>query len=199
MRLLFGLVAPLLMAVSAHAYNSPLFYQGNGIAAFPGSILSVKIPTYTSGAAAFGPSGAITSTALSNGQLLIGATGGTPLAANLTAGVGITISNSGGGITINASGSPIPGVDVYTSNQTLTAANQFVIWNSTTQGGVFTLPDCTSLGKKAFHIKNYTNFPITITASGSDTIDGDTSLNIFGLGDYTVTCAGGTIYYVFDQ
>ena len=40
-----------------------------------------------------------------NGQLLIGVTGSNPTLANLTAGTGITISNTPGGITINATGS----------------------------------------------------------------------------------------------
>ncbi|WPU63723.1 beta strand repeat-containing protein [Peredibacter starrii] len=43
--------------------------------------------------------------ALTNGQLLIGSTGATPVAATLTAGTGVSITNSAGGITINATGS----------------------------------------------------------------------------------------------
>jgi hypothetical protein len=42
---------------------------------------------------------------LTNGQLLIGSTGGSPQATTLTAGPGITIANSPGNITIGASGS----------------------------------------------------------------------------------------------
>ncbi|MCM2351478.1 MAG: hypothetical protein NDI69_15755 [Bacteriovoracaceae bacterium] len=43
--------------------------------------------------------------ALSDGQILIGSTGGAPIVANLTAGSGVTITNSSGGISISATGS----------------------------------------------------------------------------------------------
>lgn len=43
--------------------------------------------------------------AMTNGQLLIGSTGATPQAATLSAGSGVTITNSAGGITIAATGS----------------------------------------------------------------------------------------------
>jgi hypothetical protein len=46
----------------------------------------------------------VASAALTNGQLLIGSTGLDPVAATLTAGSGISITNSAGGITIAASG-----------------------------------------------------------------------------------------------
>lgn len=42
--------------------------------------------------------------AMTNGQLIIGATGNTPTVANLSAGPGISITNAGGSITIAASG-----------------------------------------------------------------------------------------------
>lgn len=43
---------------------------------------------------------ALVSTALTNGQLLIGSTGAAPTVATLTAGTGITITNGAGSITI---------------------------------------------------------------------------------------------------
>ncbi|RXT19596.1 hypothetical protein B5P46_25120 [Rhizobium leguminosarum] len=43
---------------------------------------------------------------LANGQLLIGSSGNPPQAANLTAGLGITISNTTGGITLSSAGAP---------------------------------------------------------------------------------------------
>jgi len=48
-------------------------------------------------------SGVVSYAAMTNGQLLIGNTGGTPTAATLTAGSGITITNGGGTITIASS------------------------------------------------------------------------------------------------
>jgi hypothetical protein len=44
--------------------------------------------------------------ALANGQLLIGSSGNPPQAANLTAGPGITITNTAGGITLSSAGAP---------------------------------------------------------------------------------------------
>lgn len=47
----------------------------------------------------------VESGALANGQLLIGSTGAAPVVGNLTAGSGVSITNSAGGITIAATGS----------------------------------------------------------------------------------------------
>lgn len=51
-----------------------------------------------------GASNAITSLALTDGQLAIGSTGVDPVAATLTAGTGISINNGAGSITLNALG-----------------------------------------------------------------------------------------------
>ena len=48
-------------------------------------------------------SGVVSYAAMTNGQLIIGNTGGTPTAATLTAGSGISIANAGGSITISSS------------------------------------------------------------------------------------------------
>lgn len=49
----------------------------------------------------------VNSTALSNGQIWIGSTGSPPVAVTLTAGAGISITNSAGGITIAATGGSV--------------------------------------------------------------------------------------------
>lgn len=51
------------------------------------------------------PTAIVEAAALTDGQLLIGATGAAPVASTLTAGTGVTITNSAGGITIAATGS----------------------------------------------------------------------------------------------
>jgi hypothetical protein len=52
-----------------------------------------------------GTGGALTATAApTNGQLLIGSTGAAPVAATITAGAGVTVTNAAGSITIAASG-----------------------------------------------------------------------------------------------
>ena len=53
--------------------------------------------------------------ALTNGQLLIGSTGAAPVAAALTAGTGINITNGAGSITIEATGASSPGDIAETS------------------------------------------------------------------------------------
>lgn len=64
---------------------------------------------------------------LSNGQLLIGSTGSNPVAATLTAGTNITISNSAGGITINAPGGPgFMWNHITASSATLASNNGYV-------------------------------------------------------------------------
>lgn len=70
----------------------------------------------------------IEATALLNGQLLIGSTGSSPVAANLTAGTGISIINGAGTINISTSLAPSPGdiaetsfsISNNTSNQDIT-------------------------------------------------------------------------------
>jgi hypothetical protein len=47
----------------------------------------------------------VESAALTNGQILIGSTGSAPVVANLTAGSGVSITNTAGGISIAATGS----------------------------------------------------------------------------------------------
>lgn len=53
---------------------------------------------------------------LTNGQVIIGSTGAKPVAATLTAGANVTITNSAGGVTISATGSG-GGVNAGTINQ----------------------------------------------------------------------------------
>ena len=52
------------------------------------------------GAAFIGASNEIQSTALTNGQILVGSTGNTPVATTITAGTGISVTNAAGSITV---------------------------------------------------------------------------------------------------
>ena len=85
----------------------------------------------------------IWSGALLNGQLIVGSTGATPIASNLTAGTGISITNGPGSITINAlatgSGSTL------TKNITQ-AAHGFAVGNLVyLNGAIYTLALATSV------------------------------------------------------
>lgn len=74
-----------------------------------GGIASVAVTGTTNHAIQIGnATGSLTSASvLGNGQLLIGSVGANPVAANLTAGTGITITNGVGSITIAASGAVV--------------------------------------------------------------------------------------------
>lgn len=67
---------------------------------------------------------------LTNGQLLIGSTGNDPIAANLLAGSGISISNGSGTITIAGTGSGIGWIEVTSTSQTMVADNGYVANNA---------------------------------------------------------------------
>lgn len=76
-------------------------------------------------------SGVPTMTAsLTNGQIIIGSTGGTPTPATLTAGSGISISNGAGSITISGTGSGIGWTEVTGTSQTMTADSGWITNNA---------------------------------------------------------------------
>lgn len=79
----------------------------------------------------------------SNGQLIIGSTGGSPAAAALTAGTGVSITNGANSITISAGGI-IGWVEETTTARTLTV-NQGVIANNASLV-VLTLPTTAAVG-----------------------------------------------------
>lgn len=81
---------------------------------------------------------------LTNGQLLIGSTGATPVAANLSAGSGISISNGAGTITIAGTGSGIGWTEVTGATQAMVADNGYVANRGTLV--TFTLPATAAFG-----------------------------------------------------
>jgi len=66
---------------------------------------------------------------MTNGQILIGSTGGTPTPATLTAGPGVSISNGAGSVTISGTGSGIGWTEVTGTTQTMAADNGYVSSN----------------------------------------------------------------------
>lgn len=91
-----------------------------------------------------GASNAITSLALTNGQLAIGNTGADPTAATLTAGTGVSISNGAGSITINASGGGFTWTDVTGTSQAMAVNNGYVADNGSLV--TLTLPTTAVIG-----------------------------------------------------
>lgn len=84
------------------------------------------------------------SASLTNGQVMIGSTGGTPAPATLTAGSGISIANGANSITISGTGSGIGWVEVSGVSQAMAADTGYVANNA---GLVtFTLPTTAAFG-----------------------------------------------------
>jgi hypothetical protein len=88
---------------------------------------------------------AITSSVLTNGQLLIGNTGNDPTAATLTAGTGIEITNGTGTITIQANDIPNNIVN-QTSGTASLVTNKIYITNNGASLVTYTLPASAALG-----------------------------------------------------
>ncbi len=70
------------------------------------------------------------SSTMTNGQIIIGSTGATPVAATITAGTGISISNGSGTITISSPDSGIAWTNVTGTTQALAVNNGYVANNA---------------------------------------------------------------------
>jgi hypothetical protein len=81
---------------------------------------------------------------LTNGQLLIGATGLDPIPGTLSAGPGISISNSSGSITISGTGSGTGWTEVTGTTQAMAADNGYVVNNGSLV--TLTLPTTAAFG-----------------------------------------------------
>jgi trimeric autotransporter adhesin len=81
---------------------------------------------------------------MTNGQLIIGSTGGTPTAATLTAGPGVSITNAAGSITISAAGGAMTWTTVTASTQAAAISNGYITNNAT--GVTITLPATAAIG-----------------------------------------------------
>ena len=75
-------------------------------------------------------SNGITSIPLTNGQIAIGSTGVDPVAANLTAGTGVNITNGPGSITINSSGGGLTWTVVTGTTQAAAVNNGYIANNA---------------------------------------------------------------------
>lgn len=67
---------------------------------------------------------------MTDGQVIIGATGGTPQAANIGGGVGITVTNAGHSITISSSGGGVSWNVVSGTTQSALVGNGYITSNS---------------------------------------------------------------------
>jgi len=82
--------------------------------------------------------------AVTDGQIIIGATGAQPIAANITAGTGITITNGANSITVAATGGGFTWTDVTSATQALSVQNGY--FTDRGAGVTYTLPATAALG-----------------------------------------------------
>lgn len=91
-----------------------------------------------------GASNAITSLALTNGQLAIGSAGADPTAATLSAGTGVTITNGAGSITVNTVGGGMTWTVITGASQAMSVNNGYIANRAGTVA--FTLPTTSAVG-----------------------------------------------------
>lgn len=141
-----------------------------------------------------GASNAITSIALTNGQLAIGSTGADPTAATLSAGTGVSITNGAGSITINSVGGGMTW-SVVTTNGTF-AVNTGTIAN---KAGTLTmaLPAASAVGDmlSITGINTATGWQVT-QAAGQQIFFGNTSTTLGATGTLTSSAIRDSITMV---
>ncbi len=118
--------------------------------------------------------------ALTDGQLVIGSSAGAPLAATLTAGVGITITNAANSITINSDNSGLAWSGIAGTTQAAAVDSGYVVQNAATT--TITLPAVFGIGDTII-IKGLGAGGWILTAAGGD---------IVHVGQ-VATSAGGTV------
>jgi hypothetical protein len=142
-----------------------------------------------------GASNAITSLALTNGQLAIGNTGNDPSAATLTAGTGVTITNGAGSITVNAAGGGLTWTVVTGTTQAAAVNNGYIANNA---GLVtVTLPAVSAVGDTVAvtGINNATGWKVAQNA-GNQIFFGTSSTTIGTGGSLASTATRDVVYLV---
>lgn len=152
---------------------------------------------------------------LTNGQLLIGSTGADPVAATLTAGTNISITNGAGTITVNnTGGTGITWNDQTSGTVTMAVNNGYVVDNGASLV-TLTLPATAALGSvfevigksaggwtvaqaagQSIHIGNQTTTTTTGTLSSSNQYDCIRIVCITANTVFTVSSSMGNITYV---
>lgn len=132
-----GWVASTSTFADTYATNTILYSNGANTITGLAPVASAVLLTDASSALTW-------SSTMTNGQLIIGSTSGTPTAATLTAGTGITITNGAGSISIASNGADV-WVDQTTSSVNMTANTGY-----TSDAGAslvtFTLPATAAIG-----------------------------------------------------
>jgi len=184
--------------VSSPPHFSTAVVAGGGSGATSFNVNGVVVSNTTT-------TGSLSALTLTDGQIVIGSTSGTPAAANLTPGANITITNAGNSITIaaNAGSEAVAYTPVsYTVTPYTTISTDYYL-GCDVSGGVLSilLPDAPTTGR-TFVVKDSTgnaatnNLTIT-TVGGSVTIDGSTTLVISTNYGAVSLIFNGTSYEVY--
>ena len=108
------------------ATNNAINLNATGIAKYDGAGTFTATTVTQHDVLIGGASNAITSLALTNGQLAIGNTGNDPSAATLSAGTGVTITNGAGTISVSAVGGALTWTVVTGATQAMAVNNGYI-------------------------------------------------------------------------
>lgn len=125
---------------TANAINA----NSSGLVRYDGAGTFTGVTTTNHSVLVGAASNGITNIALTNGQLAIGSTGVDPVAANITAGTGVSISNGAGSITVNALGGGLTWTVVTGVSQSAAVNNGYIANNAGQV--VVTLPAVSAVG-----------------------------------------------------
>ena len=131
-------------------------------------------------------------TPLTNGQLIIGSTSGAPIAANLSAGTGIGITNGSNSITISAIDSGL-NWSTITAGTLNAAVNNIYVANHASTPLIATLPSTAALGSLIGLVGLAGSGGWTLTANTGQTIQFGNQVSSSG-GSWSSGDAGDSIY-----
>jgi len=166
--------------------DGKLFYKDNANAV---QVIAWKLVPVTAGGTG--------QTSYTDGQLLIGnTTGNTLTKSTLTAGVGISITNGSGAITIARSGGSYSSAPVTaTSNYSVASTDTWIINNKTGSSLTVTLPTASTNTGRELTIQNYQAFTVISDSSNVVYIGGGaagTAILAASVGDSATLVSDGT-------
>lgn len=112
------------------ATNNAINLSASGLCRYDGAGTFTGVTVTEHSVLVGGASNGITSIALTNGQLAIGSTGADPVAATITAGTGISVTNGAGSITVAATGGGLTWTDVTGTSASMAVNNGYLANNA---------------------------------------------------------------------
>lgn len=175
------------------ATNNAINLNATGIAKYDGAGTFTATTVTQHSVIVGGASNALTSIALTNGQLAIGSTGADPVAATITAGTGITTSTGAGTFTINAVGAGLTWSKI-TANQTAAVNNGYIC----NKAGVLvlTMPSTSAIGDVIAAVNINTAADTQFLSANPGQLQLGNVLATANTGTLTSTALGDAIYLV---